>query len=234
MRIALFADLHGNRPATEALARDLKAQRPDRVYCLGDLVGKGPSNVFTYEWSLAHANLVLGGNWDYALGNRVFAKTDAFYVDQLGPQRLETLRRLPREHELWLSGRRIRLFHGRPVMESLVMPHQPKELLEPFFRDKSGVSYDAVVYADAHRQALRTLDCGLLVNIGSVGNALGVALCCYALLEGREGTQAAPFEIRLRQIEYDREQAVADARGAHGLPRGDCYIRELLTGQYSR
>ena len=40
MRIALIADLHGNRPATLALDRDLDRMQPDRVLCLGDIVGK--------------------------------------------------------------------------------------------------------------------------------------------------------------------------------------------------
>jgi len=41
MRIALFSDIHGNRHALEAVLRDIEEQRPDRVYCLGDLVGYG-------------------------------------------------------------------------------------------------------------------------------------------------------------------------------------------------
>ena len=44
MRYALIADLHGNRPATQALERDLNRTRPDKVFCLGDIVGKGPSS----------------------------------------------------------------------------------------------------------------------------------------------------------------------------------------------
>ena len=53
MRIALVADLHGNRPATLALERDLRLIHPDRVLCLGDIVGKGPSNDFTFDWAMA-------------------------------------------------------------------------------------------------------------------------------------------------------------------------------------
>ena len=52
MRIALVADLHGNRPATLALERDLARTQPDRVLCLGDIVGKGPSNDFTFDWAM--------------------------------------------------------------------------------------------------------------------------------------------------------------------------------------
>ena len=72
MRIALIADLHGNRPATLALERDLLITRPDQIYCLGDLVGKGPSNDFTCDWVRARAQLILGGNWDDGVGQKQF------------------------------------------------------------------------------------------------------------------------------------------------------------------
>ena len=39
MRIAVFSDIHGNLQALNAVLDDMAAQRPDAVYCLGDLVG---------------------------------------------------------------------------------------------------------------------------------------------------------------------------------------------------
>lgn len=233
MQIALIADLHGNRPAVEALQRDLEFIKPDKVFCLGDIVGKGPSNDFTFDWAMAHCDLILGGNWDMGVGYQEFPN-DKYYWDQLGGERLQTLRGLPLEHEMMMSGRRIRLFHGRPVMETLIVAQNDVSLIEPFFADEHGKRYDAVIYADAHRQALRTMSPGMFVNTGSVGNAMGVPKCCYAILCGEEGNEPAPFEIRLRQLDYDREQAVRDALAAPGVPRIEAYIREIKTGIYSR
>ena len=159
MRIALVADLHGNRPATEALERDLALTKPDRIVCLGDIVGKGPSNLFTYEWAFEHCQLVIGGNWDYGVGCRTFPR-DHYYWDQLGPERLRCLRELPQETEFWFSGRRFRLFHGRPVMPELYTVADDRELLQSFLVDAKGVPYDGLLYADAHRQAMRTLSPG--------------------------------------------------------------------------
>lgn len=42
MRIAILSDIHGNIEAFEAVLEDLKRRTPDRVICLGDLVGYGP------------------------------------------------------------------------------------------------------------------------------------------------------------------------------------------------
>ncbi len=233
MQIALIADLHGNRPAVEALERDLASIQPDKIYCLGDIVGKGPSNDFTFDWAFEHSDLILGGNWDFGVGHQQFPN-DAYYWEQLGEERLSALRQLPTEHEFFFSGRRIRLFHGRPVMEQLVAAHHLGELIEPFFIAADGSRYDAVIYADAHRQALRTMTPGMFVNTGSVGNAMGEPRCCYAILSGEMGKAPAPFEIRLRQVDYDRDQAVQDAQNAPRVPRIDAYIREIRTGLYSR
>lgn len=61
-RIALIADLHGNLPAVEALEQDLKIRSVDEIWCLGDIVGKGPSSPDTFDWAMAHCSLILRGN----------------------------------------------------------------------------------------------------------------------------------------------------------------------------
>ena len=233
MQIALIADLHGNRPATLALERVLARQQVDRVYCLGDIVGKGPSSDFTFDWAFANCDLILGGNWDYGVGHKRFPM-DGYYWEQLGEKRLEALRSLPKEHELTLSSRRIRLFHGRPIMEELVVSHHPEEVIDAFFAAPDGARYDVVAYADAHRQAMRTMTPGVFLNCGSVGNGLGLPKCCYAILSGDDPLEPSAFEIRLRQLDYDRDQAIRDAEAAPLVPRIDTFIRELKTGLYSR
>ena len=41
-RIAIISDIHGNIPALEATLRDIQRRNIKRIFCLGDLVGKGP------------------------------------------------------------------------------------------------------------------------------------------------------------------------------------------------
>lgn len=227
MKIALIADLHGNLPAVKALEADLQRQRPDQVWCLGDLVGKGPSSDQTFDWAMARCDLILGGNWDYGVGHREYAR-DAFYRQQLGEARLQALTRLPREKLVTLSGRRIRLVHGRPVMDRLYYIQQPREELEHLLEP----GLDMLIFADSHRQGLRTLH-GQIVNIGSVGNALGLPLVQYALLVGQPGEEPAPLEVRMLTLPYDNQAAAQDAREAPGLPDAQAYIHEVLTGEYA-
>ena len=119
MTIALVADLHGNMTAVQALERDLIKRKADAVWCLGDLVGKGPSSDRTFDWAVANCDLILRGNWDEGVGMKLFPN-DAFYYDQLGKARLEKLCGFPLEHHARLSGRNIRLIHGRPIMKDLI------------------------------------------------------------------------------------------------------------------
>lgn len=233
MRIALVADLHGNWPATQALEKDLVRRKADRIYCLGDLVGKGPSSDRTFDWVVANCDLVLGGNWDFGIGYRQFCPDD-FYWQQLGEERLTYLRNLPLEKTLTLSGRRIRLFHGRPIMQRLITTKHEASEIQPFFTDCNGFDCDVVGYADAHRQAQRTMNFGLFFNCGSVGNAIGMPLCCYALLEGDERNLSQTLDIQLITLPYDRKQAVRDALSAPRVPRIDAFINEVETGKYSR
>ena len=181
MTIALIADLHGNMTAVEALERDLIKRKADAVWCLGDLVGKGPSSDRTFDWAVANCDLILRGNWDEGVGMKLFPN-DAFYYDQLGKARLEKLCGFPLEHHARLSGRNIRLIHGRPIMKDLINPHQGSvPELEALFQD----NFQVVGYADTHRQSLRTLSpgvFGILMSLEPAAAALAGIIVLGELL----------------------------------------------------
>ena len=228
--IALVADLHGNLPATAALDADLNRRGIETVYCLGDIVGKGPSSAETFDWAIRRCQVIVQGNWDYGIGEKLFPN-DQFYYDQLGPERMQRLRALPREHSFSLSGRKIRLIHGRPVMKSLLTPSASAECLMPLFEP----DYQVVGYADIHRQGLRMVNTsGILFNTGAVGNPLGVTMVQYAILRGDETDASAPLDINFVTLPYDREQAIRDTDAQEALPNGALFSRELKTGVYAR
>ena len=230
MEIALVADLHGNLPATMALDKDLTARGIRRVFCLGDIVGKGPSSADTFDWAFSKCELILQGNWDSGISLRQFPK-DEFYYEQLGPLRMKKLTELPLEYSLTLSGRKIRLMHGRPVMKNLLVIQDDAALLSPLFDP----DYDAVGYADAHRQGMRIVSSrGQLFNTGAVGNGLGLPMVQYAIMRGAEADPAAPLDLTFVTLPYDRARAVKDTRAADQLPNADLFEREISTGVYAR
>ena len=229
MKIALVADLHGNMTAVSRLEKDLNRRQPDKIWCLGDLVGKGPSSHHTFDWAAKNCDCIIKGNWDEGVGNKQF-NNDVFYHEQLGPRRLEMLRNYPTEKSILLSGRRIRLMHGRPVMSALQFIHDDECLWAPFFLP----DWDVVGYADCHRQGLRTLDCGLVFNTGSVGNSLGLTNIQYVIMEGEENDPSAPLDFTLVNLPYDREAAAEETRLQTGLRHPEAFIEEIMTGKYSR
>jgi predicted phosphodiesterase len=67
MRVAVVSDIHGNLHALEAVAAAIDAERPDEVWCLGDLVGYGPRPNECCAAVEARADLCLSGNHDLAV-----------------------------------------------------------------------------------------------------------------------------------------------------------------------
>jgi hypothetical protein len=212
---------------------DLRARGIGRIWCLGDVVGKGPSSADTFDWAVSRCEFILQGNWDEGIGHKLFPKS-AFSYRQLGEKRLRMLTEFPLEYVCRISGRKMRLFHGRPTMPEPLYVHTEYELLAEYFNP----DYDVVGYADVHRQGMRVLGFkGLLFNTGSVGNGLGVPMVQYAILRCEENSRApAPFDVTLVTVPYDRDQAVRDTReaGARGLVNADLFEREIMTGLYAR
>jgi predicted phosphodiesterase len=68
MRIAIFSDLHGNVAAGQAALAAIDAERPDAVYCLGDLVGYGAFPNETTELIKTRGIPTIMGNYDDGVG----------------------------------------------------------------------------------------------------------------------------------------------------------------------
>ena len=143
------------------------------------------------------------------------------------------LNTLPLDMDEWISGTHFRFFHGRPVTDLMLVQHDKSVLAQPF--TANGKVYGGVVFADSHRPFLRTLDVGYIVNTGSVGNSMGVPKAHAVIVEGDFGSrEPGVLLMSVISVPYDNEAAAEVAcRDAH-LPHREAYIREILTGIYSR
>ena len=68
MKIALFSDIHANYPALEACLKSIEEQKPDAIYCLGDLVGYNiwPNEVIN---EIRKRGIpTIAGNYDQGIG----------------------------------------------------------------------------------------------------------------------------------------------------------------------
>lgn len=231
-KIVLLADLHGNMPATLALEKELEKIKPDEVWFVGDAVGKGPESDKTLDWVRTHCQYYIGGNWDYGI-SMPKPQDNTFYRKQLGRERVNWINALPREAELLISGICFRVFHGRPVTQ-LFQGWDSEEKITSFFA-ANGKTYGGIICADSHRPYIRTLHGGYAINTGSVGNSIGMPMAHALLLEGeKDCAKRTPLRFSILSVPYDNEKAAQIAEETEGLPNKEAYIREVLTGVYSR
>jgi diadenosine tetraphosphatase ApaH/serine/threonine PP2A family protein phosphatase len=71
MRVAVISDIHANAHALEAVLGAIDEERPDAIWCLGDLVGYGPQPGACVAAVRERADLCLVGNHDLAVLGRL-------------------------------------------------------------------------------------------------------------------------------------------------------------------
>lgn len=237
-RIAIISDTHGNLPALEATLADIRNHGIERIYCLGDLAGKGPSGAEVVDLCRSVCEATVQGNWDAGLAD----ETDnsamvAWHREQLGAERVDYLRSLPAAINFKLSGHVVRLFHAsqRGVYHRVRSIDSDDIHLAMFDNTAftgGGPLPDIVGYGDIHSGYVKSFTGRCLFNVGSVGNPLDITEACYAILEGEyDGISRAPWSVRLVRVPYDIEEAIRQAE-AVSMPLLGPYAVELRTGRY--
>ena len=66
--VAFISDIHGNRPALEAVLADIRRRGVQDIYCLGDLVGYGPDPNGVIDLIREMGIPAIAGNYDDGVG----------------------------------------------------------------------------------------------------------------------------------------------------------------------
>src|SRR5215212_4603685 len=111
-QIAVISDIHGNMPALVATLQDIKRRKISKIFCLGDLVGKGPHSELAVDICRAECAATVKGNWDDFIVAQTENPTLLWHQHRLGRARLDYLKSLPGTLEFFMSGKRVRLFHA--------------------------------------------------------------------------------------------------------------------------
>lgn len=238
-QIAIISDIHGNLPALDAVLADIRQRGIQTIYCLGDLVGRGPDSAKAVDICRAVCQGVVKGNWDDKMTEPSEGAARRWHQAQLGSERLHYLRNLPNTIDFQLSGKRVRLFHAsaQSVHVRSGFWDDWKKLHSMFvntpFTTYAQPEPDIVGYGDIHHAFLLPVGGKTLFNVGSVGNPLDqITLACYAILKGRlHNVGATPFAIEIIRIPYDIEAAIQLAR-AVAMPKLAEYEFELRTGNH--
>ena len=236
MRIAIFSDIHGNLQALEAVLADIQTQKPDAVYCLGDLVGYGANPNEVTERIRRAAFPTIMGNYDDGVGFDRDECGCAYREEaerERGQRSLEwTKARVTAENKAYLrtlkpeirfesEGTRVLLVHGSPrKMNEYLFEDRP---LSSFQRLAASSQADVIVFGHTHKPYMKLVDGVLFVNAGSVGKPKdGDSRACYAVV----GLDAHPSATFLR-VEYDVGSAAAAIR-ATDLPHE--FAEDIETG----
>jgi len=67
LKIAVISDIHGNLPALQNVIDDIRAQKVDKIYCLGDIIGYGPHPAECLKLIREVADMIIYGNHEDAI-----------------------------------------------------------------------------------------------------------------------------------------------------------------------
>lgn len=246
MKIAFFSDIHANLPALEACLKSMDEQRPDAVYCLGDLVGYNiwPNEVINLIQKRGIP--VIAGNYDFGIGRKSddcgcaykeekekeMGKTSISFTNSIiKEEERNYLRTLPAHIHVEFKLNNDSLF--------LLMVHgSPRKINEYLFEDRDEKSMmrimetyyaDVMLFGHTHKPYHRVFEYlkdgkpayRHAVNIGSVGKPKDAdPRGCYLILTINENTSKldkTSMEVNFIRFEYDVEKA-AKAIEASILP----------------
>lgn len=238
-RIAIIADIHGNLPALEAVLHDIHQRGIERIFCLGDIIGKGPATAEVIDLCRNFCEQAVFGNWEMSILNKPDYWICQWHYQFFTPQRLAYLKNLSATIDFQFSGKQVRLFHASQLgayYRVRMYENRQKHLAmfdnTPFTGTASRP--DVVGYADIHVAFQHHIQHRLLFNTGSVGNPIDMTLASYAILEGVYGSaQSAPFGVQTVRVPYDIERAVRQAE-LSDMPERDEFIAELRTAVYRK
>ena len=243
MRVAVISDVHANLHALEAALGAIDGDRPDELWCLGDLVGYGAEPDACVELARRHASICLAGNHD--LGVRGDLPLEDFSRGAALAARWtqETISADTRDYLLGLAPANLEesvgMYHGSPrdpVWEYVLSALQAELCLDAQSRRVCLIGHSHVALSfsrfpgEPATGQTRAGDDGIdlesgewLINPGSVGQPRdGDPRAAWLELDLVEWTAA------YRRVDYDVDGAAAAIREAQ-LP--DSLAERLYYGQ---
>ena len=200
MKIAVIADIHSNQEALEAVLKEIENEKADKIYCLGDIVGYGPSPNECIDLVKGVTDKVVVGNHDSAVINQ----TDMMLFNSYARESTEWTRRMISDENyeyllnlpLKISEHDMLFVHSTPLIPEdwnyILTQHSAEKHFNYFTESVCFIGH-------SHRpEMFRSVDNRLIVNVGSVG-------------QPRDGNPKASFviwnteesEYELKRVEYD-------------------------------
>jgi putative phosphoesterase len=255
MKIALFSDIHANLPALEAFFKSVQEQKPDAIYCLGDLVGYNvwPNEVINEI--RGRGIPTIAGNYDFGVGRANDDCGCAYKTDEEkanGALSISYTNHVVRDEEraylrTLAAHIRVEFQLNHDKLNLLLVHGSPRRINEYLFEDREEKSMnrimqdadaDILCFGHTHKPYHRILPAIIddkpyyrhAINIGSVGKPKdGDPRGCYVLLHFHDYstiTDKDSIRVEFIRFDYDVEKA---ARGVEGSPLPNVFAEALRT-----
>jgi putative phosphoesterase len=239
MKAAVLSDIHANRYALEAVAEDLRNERPDIICFLGDiaLFGLHPSQCLELLRALP-CEVCIKGNTDEFFEHFADAKTppedahEAYLYElyrysarYLSPEDLTQISSWKIFEQRAIEEHTIGFCHGTPLNNDQVFA--PQQLSRTDDRKIRQLGLDLLCFAHSHRQTEYLLGNTLCINFGAVGYAFdGTTTANYGILDIQKD-RIHPVQ---KHIPYDIDAYIRDIR-SEAPPFADDLIHILQYGR---
>ena len=224
MRIAVLADLHANLPALRAVLDDVLALECDTLWCVGDVVGRGPHPGEVIDEMRALAVPTIQGNWDDAVALHrehpgvAWPDTESEAAGQyslewttrhLSEDQRSWLRQLPASERFTLDDRSVLLFHGSPTRQNeYLWSDRPSRVYARMVSDQGD---DLLCFGNTHEAFHRLVGKSHFVAAGSVGCGTPDDMnASYAVID----VDGAELMVNFRSVPYYHFSVEADMQVA--------------------
>ncbi|HIA71992.1 MAG TPA: metallophosphoesterase [Phycisphaerales bacterium] len=143
-KYGIISDIHANAHALKAVYEQLGTMDIDRILCLGDIVGYGPSPTKCLDLVLSYCHEVIKGNHDEAVldpdlgryfNNAALAALN-WTREQLGPYHLHAISHMKTRIRL---GDSLLLVHDTPILNDSAYIHELPHASEAFEGLEAGI-----------------------------------------------------------------------------------------------
>lgn len=256
-RIAIISDIHGNLEALKSVLDDIKERNINRIFCLGDIIAKGTHQQECVDLVKEKCEVIIKGNCDEYFTSDIDLSTKTpseinritWNKNKLNDETKKYLNNLPYCYEFYMSGRLVRLVHAHPEKTDKFAGNIDKidrlyELFLPSSNTISNEKADVLIYGHIHTPYVQKIYNRMIINTGSVGNAIDVfrndekdgnvkntTVANYLIISGNFASKNIDEKIsyELVSIPYDIDKELNDNNDNIEF---ESYKEEIKKGKY--
>lgn len=256
-RIAIISDIHGNLEALKSVLDDIKESNINRIFCLGDIIAKGTHQQECVDLVKENCEVIIKGNCDEYFTSNIDLSTKSqseinritWNKNKLNDETKKYLNNLPYCYEFYMSGRLVRLVHAHPEKIDKFAGNIDKidrlyELFLPSSNTISNEKADVLIYGHIHTPYVQKMYNRMIINTGSVGNAIDVfrndekdgdvkntTVANYLILSGNFDSKNIDEKIsyELVSVPYDIDKELNDNNDNIEF---ESYKEEIKEGKY--